>query len=165
MAISLTKALLAYDRLDTAFVNCGGDWVVEIKPFSSVIKELSRQQAKLRSTGVIKDKKKKDSTTQSVALANPTLADLMGQDEDDQHLLGSYEADIKFFVHNVIVGWEGLADDEGIPVEFSTDAALGLFLNNGEPAKRLYRELLACTLDTARFVKTIEEQAEEDTKN
>lgn len=165
MAISLTKALLAYDRLDTAFVNCGGDWIVEIKPFSSVIKEMSRQKAKLRSSGVIKDKKKKDSTTQSVALLNPAFGDLLDQDEEEQFLLGSYEADIKFLVHNIIVGWEGLTDDDGVAVVFSTDVAISLFLNNGEPAQRLYRELLACTLDTQRFIKTVEEQAEEDTKN
>lgn len=163
MALSLTKALLPYDRQDTAQVECGGGWIVEVKPYSSVIKELSRQQAKLRSSGVLKDKKK-NGTTQSASLSSNPLASLFGG-EDEEFLLGSYEADVKFFVHNSIVGWIGLVDDDGNDIPFSADVAIDIFVNYGEPGKRLYREVLACTLDTERFIKTTEQQAEEDTKN
>lgn len=163
MAISLTKALLPYDRQDTAQVECGGGWIVEVKPYTSVIKELSRQQAKLRSAGVTKDKKK-NTATQSASFSSNPLSSLFGGD-DEEFLLGSYEADVKFFVHNSIVSWTGLVDDAGNEIPYSTDVAIDIFVNYGEPGKRLYREILACTLDTERFIKSVEQQAEEDTKN
>jgi len=134
---------------------------VEIKPFSSAIKSLTKIQAELRSKGVLQDTKKQVSSA-SLSLVNPNYA--MTEDSNPW-FLGSKEADARFFVDNMIVSWRGLVDDNGNDVPFSRETAMEIFLENGEPGQQLYRELIASSLDTSLFVKTLEEQVKEDSKN
>lgn len=162
MALKLRNALKVYERQDTAKINCGDDWFVEIKSLASCLKALSKAQAELRSKG--------DKTISKKQHALPSVSLIGGKnntvvEEEDSYLLGSLEADVRFFVQNVMVGWTGLFDDDHNEVLFSEEAAIELFLQNGEPGKRLYRELLAASLDTTIFIQNMNDQVAEDAKN
>ena len=107
MALKLTKALQAYDRLDVATVDCGNGWLYQIKSFSSVAKHFAREQARVRAAGGMK---KSYVATASVDMSgvHKTV-----EVDDSPWLLGSFEADIEFFLDNMSVGWTGLLDDDG----------------------------------------------------
>lgn len=165
MALKINNALGAYQREDTAKIDCGNGWLVELKPYSSVIKELSKVQAQMRTKGVLKSKNNNIVKLPSVALANPTKNSLVGGDDEEEFLLGSIENDIKFFCDNVVVGWEGLIDDDGNPVPFSKETAYQIMTEQGEAGHQFYKELFASSMNTSLFVKTMEQQIEEDVKN
>lgn len=158
------NALKAFQREDTAKIDCGAGWVVEIKPYSSVIKELSKVQAQMRTQGVLKSKNNGVVKLPSVALANPTRNSLV-DDDNDEFLLGSLENDIRFFCDNVLVGWEGLRDDDGNEVPYDKDTAYSVMTEQGEAGNQFYRELFASSMNASLFVKTLEQQIEEDAKN
>ena len=63
------------------------------------------------------------------------------------------------------VGWTGLLDDDGAELPYSKEIAQQVFLENGEAAQQLYRELLSASLDPKLFLKTANAQAEEDGGN
>ena len=160
MAIKLSKALQAYDRVDTATVDCGNGWLYEIKSFSSAVKAFAREQARIKAAGGIKK------TYASTASADMTGVQNTFEVPDDPWLLGSYEADIEFFLDNISVGWgTSLVDDDGQVLPYSRQTAQEVFLETGEPARQLYRELLAASLDNKLFLKTTTAQAEEDGGN
>lgn len=160
MTLQISQAMKVYDRQDTVNLKCGVDWFIEIKRFESAIKALSKAQADARTKGVVTEKK--TMSTSSMALISPLTA---AMEERSPWLLGSMEADAKFFVDNILVGWEGLKDDYDIEIPFSKDAAMQIFCEQGEPGQQLYRELLASSLDSSLFVTSIEKQTEEDSKN
>lgn len=162
MAISLKKALNNYDRMDTAKVDCGYGWFVEIRPFSSAYKALSKEKAKLRSSGVVG---KKGSVMLPSAKLDTNAPLFTDEDMESEFLLGSIDEDIRFFVNNVLVSWEGLIDDDGNPVPYSKENALEILTEQGEAGHQLYRELFASSLDSKNFVRTLNEQAGEDAKN
>ena len=145
MALNLTKALSAYDRTDTTKVDCGGGWTWEIKPFSAVAKIFSKEQARMRSLGVAK---KKVAKTNSAVLTN---IDQITQ--DNEHMLGTYDADVAFFIENLSVGWDGLLDDTGTQVPYSAEAAEEIFTKNGSAGEQLFKELVMSSLDQALFVR------------
>ena len=159
MALKLKKALQAYDRVDVATVDCGNGWLYKIKSFSSVVKNFAREQARIKAAGGIKK------TYVATASVDMTGARKTIEVPDDPWLLGSFEADIEFFLDNISVSWQGLTDDDGNVVEYSKDTALELFLESGEPGQQLYRELLAAALDAKLFLKTANAQAEEEGGN
>ncbi len=162
MAISLKKALMNYTRNDTAKADCGSGWFIEIKPFSSAYKALSKEKAKLRSTAVVE---KKGSVKLPSAKLDSNAPLFTDEDLDNEFLLGSIDNDIQFFVENVMVSWEGLIDDDGNAVPYSKENALEILTQQGEAGHQLYRELFASSLDSKNFVKTMKEQVEEDAKN
>lgn len=159
MALKLKKALQAYDRLDVATVDCGNGWLYQIKSFSSVAKHFAREQARVRAAGGMK---KSYVATASVDMSgvHKTV-----EVDDSQWLLGSFEADIEFFLDHMSVGWTGLLDDDGAELPYSKEIAQQVFLENGEAAQQLYRELLSASLDPKLFLKTANAQAEEDGGN
>ena len=159
MALKLKKALQAYDRLDVATVDCGNGWLYRIKSFSSVAKHFAREQARVRAAGGMK---KSYVATASVDMSgvHKTV-----EVDDSPWLLGSFEADIEFFLDNMSVGWTGLLDDDGAELPYSKEIAQQVFLENGEAAQQLYRELLSASLDPKLFLKTANAQAEEDGGN
>ena len=159
MALKLTKALQAYDRLDVATVDCGNGWLYQIKSFSSVAKHFAREQARVRAAGGMKKS--------YVATASVDMSGVQKTVEvdDSPWLLGSFEADIEFFLDNMSVGWTGLLDDDGAELPYSKEIAQQVFLENGEAAQQLYRELLSASLDPKLFLKTANAQAEEDGGN
>ena len=159
MALKLTKALQAYDRLDVATVDCGNGWLYRIKSFSSVAKHFAREQARVRAAGGMK---KSYVATASVDMSG---AHKTVEVDDSPWLLGSFEADIEFFLDNMSVGWTGLLDDDGAELPYSKEIAQQVFLENGEAAQQLYRELLSASLDPKLFLKTANAQAEEDGGN
>lgn len=159
MALKLTKALQAYDRVDVATVDCGNGWLWKIKSFSSAVKIFAKEQARIKAAGGMKK------TYVATASVDMTGAHRTVEVPEDPWLLGSYEADIEFFVDNLSVSWEGLVDDDGVVVEYSADMAEQVFLETGEPGQQLYRELMAASLDTKLFLKTPNAQAEEDGGN
>lgn len=164
MALNLNKALKAFSREDTARVDCGGGWTVEIKQYSSVLGLFSKEQARLRSQGVLKERNVDGiKKLPSVSLAGSKIS-VDGQ-EEDSYLLGSIENDIRFFVDNVLVGWEGLKDDDGADVPFSKDNAYEIMTEQGEAGHQLYRELFSSSMDSTLFIKSVSEQAKEDAKN
>ena len=159
MALKLKKALNAYDRVDVATVDCGNGWLYQIKSFSSVAKIFAREQARIKAAG---GTKKAYATTASVDMTGGAAVDF----SDNQWMLGSYEADLEFFLDNISIGWgDTLKDDDGNVVPYSREVAEELFLDNGEPGKQLYRELLLSSLDAKLFLKTANAQAEEDGGN
>ena len=113
MAISLKKALNNYTRTDTAKVDCGGGWFIEIRPFSNSYKALSKEKAKLRTSGVVEKKGSVKLPSAKLDTNAPLFTD---DDLDSDFLLGSIENDIQFFVDNILVSWDGLVDDDGQPV-------------------------------------------------
>ena len=159
MALKLTKALQAYDRLDVATVDCGNGWLYQIKSFSSVAKHFAREQARVRAAGGMK---KSYVATASVDMSSVHKT---VEVDDSPWLLGSFEADIEFFLDNMSVGWTGLLDDDGAELPYSKEIAQQVFLENGEAAQQLYRELLSASLDPKLFLKTANAQAEEDGGN
>lgn len=161
MALKLRNALKAFERQDTAKIDCGNGWFVELKQLSSCMKILAKAQADMRSKGS-QTLPKKQMQLPSVSLASGRTVE---EPEENSYLLGSFEADVSFFVQNVLVGWTGLKDDDEKEVPFDQNVAMEIFLENGEPGKRLYRELLAASLDTTLFVQNMNEQLEEDAKN
>ena len=159
MALKLTKALQAYDRMDVATVDCGNGWLYQIKSFSSVAKYFAREQARVRAAGGMKK------TYVATASVDMSGAHKTVEVEDSPWLLGSFEADIEFFLDNMSVGWTGLLDDDGAELPYSKEIAQQVFLDNGEAAQQLYRELLSASLDPKLFLKTANAQAEEDGGN
>ena len=159
MALKLKKALQAYDRLDVATVDCGNGWLYQIKSFSSVAKHFAREQARVRAAGGMK---KSYVATASVDMSG---AHKTVEVDDSPWLLGSFEADIEFFLDHMSVGWTGLLDDDGAELPYSKEIAQQVFLENGEAAQQLYRELLSASLDPKLFLKTANAQAEEDGGN
>lgn len=159
MALKLTKALQAYDRLDVATVDCGNGWLYRIKSFSSVAKHFAREQARVRAAGGMKQ------TYVATASVDMSGAHKTVEVNDSPWLLGSFEADIEFFLDNMSVGWTGLLDDDGAELPYSKEIAQQVFLENGEAAQQLYRELLSASLDPKLFLKTANAQAEEDGGN
>ena len=159
MALKLKKALQAYDRLDVATVDCGNGWLYQIKSFSSVAKYFAREQARVRAAGGMKK------TYVATASVDMSGAHKTVEVEDSPWLLGSFEADIEFFLDNMSVGWTGLLDDDGAELPYSKEIAQQVFLDNGEAAQQLYRELLSASLDPKLFLKTANAQAEEDGGN
>lgn len=162
MAISLKKALNNYNRMDTAKVDCGGGWFIEIRPFTSSYKALSKEKAKLRTSGVVE---KKGSVRLPSAKLDSNAPLFTDEDMDNEFLLGSIENDIQFFVDNVLVSWDGLVDDDGNAVPYSKENAMEILTQQGEAGHQLYRELFASSLDSKNFVKALSEQAGEDAKN
>lgn len=163
MSLNLKNALKAFSREDTARVDCGGGWTVEIKQYSSVLGLFTKEQARLRSQGVLKEKDSNIKKLPSVSLAgNKTVATPA---EEESYLLGSIENDIRFFVDNVLVGWDGLLDDDGNEVFFSRDVAYEIMTEQGEAGHQLYRELFGSSMDSTLFIKSVAEQAKEDAKN
>lgn len=161
MAIKISDALISFDRYDTAEIKCGEGWYMEIKTFPT--KQLAKEQAKRRSRG---KGKKKENVVPSVAQQEDFFNDVLNSDNTEETwLLDSYENDIEFFVEHILVGWRGLVDDAGLKVPFSKEDAMSVFLDNGEPGKRLYRELLLSSMTTSIFTKTLEKQTEETAKN
>lgn len=161
MAIAISKALVSFDRYDTAEIKCGDGWFMEIKAFP--MKLLAKEQAKRRSKG---KGKKKEHVVPSLAQQEDFFNDVLTSDgEEETWLLDTYENDVDFFVENILVGWRGLTDDTGLEVTYSQEDAKSVFLDNGEPGKRLYRELLMSSMQSGIFVKTLEKQAEETAKN
>lgn len=163
MALNLNNALKAFSREDTATVDCGGGWTVEIKQYSSVLGLFTKEQARLRSQGVLKEKDSGGNKLPSVKLAGKVEASI--KDDEDTYLLGSIENDIRFFVDSVLVGWTGLLDDDGNVVPFSKEVAYEVMTEQGEAGHQLYRELFASSMDSSLFVKSVAEQAKEDAKN
>lgn len=159
MALKLTKALQAYDRLDVATVDCGNGWLYKIKSFSSVVKNFAREQARIKAAGGIKK------TYVATASVDMTGARKTVEIPDDPWLLGSYEADVEFFLDNISVSWTGLQDDDGNTVEYTKEIAAEVFLENDKVGEQLYRELLAASLDAKLFLKTANAQAEEEGGN
>lgn len=161
MTIAISKALVSFDRYDTAEIKCGDGWYMEIKPFP--MKLLAKEQAKRRSKG---KGKKKEHVVPSLAQQEDFLNDVLSSDgEEETWLLDTYENDVEFFTENILMGWRGLTDDENNQVPYSKEAARSVFLDNGEPGKRLYRELLMSSMQSGIFVKTLEKQADETAKN
>ena len=159
MALKLTKALRAYDRVDVATVDCGNGWLYQIKSFSSVIKNFAREQARIKAAGGVK---KQYTSTASAGMTGVAVVDAV----DNPWLLGSYEADVEFFVENISVGWgDTLVDDDGNKVHYSKEVALEVFLDTGDVGQQLCRELYAASLDTKLFLKTATAQAEEEGGN
>lgn len=169
MAISLKNALKAYDRVDVAEIDCGNGWTCEIHSFNSVAKQFSKEQARIRARGGMN--KRKVQTASAVYVQPDGTVKVT---DENSYLLGSYEADVDFFVEYVLEGWSGLKDDTGKNVAYSQDTARKLFLENGEPAKRLLQELYWASLDNENFVNNATDddvpvtqmaQAETDGKN
>lgn len=159
MALKLKNALKAYDRIDVAEIDCGNGWTCEIRSFGSVSKEFSKVQAQIRSKGGVKKK-----TTASAVYVNPDGS--ITASDKNPYLLGSLEADVDFFVDNILVGWSGLYDDDKQEVQFSPKVAKEIFLENGKPAEQLLHELMFASLDSGNFVApVVTTQAEEDGKN
>lgn len=164
MALNLKNALKAFSREDTARVDCGDGWTVEIKQYSSVLGLFSREQARLRTQGVLKEKSSDGiKKLPSVTLAGNKIS-VNGQ-EEDSYLLGSIENDIRFFVDNVLVGWEGLKDDDGVDVPYSKENAYEIMTEQGEAGHQLYRELFASSMDSTLFIKSVTDQVKDDAKN
>lgn len=160
MAIKLGKAMSAYDRVDTTDVDCGNGWICEIRSFPSVVKEFAKIQAKIRAKGGMKPKAK----TQSASYAEINGLTLP-VDDKDPWLLGSFEADVDFMVDHLLINWRGLKDDDGVDVPYTPDAAREVFLENRPASEQLYREFITVSLDNKNFVRTVNQQAEEDGKN
>lgn len=158
MAIKLTKALAAYDRLDVTTVDCGNGWLWKIKSFTSIVKIFAREQARIKAAGGLK-KAVAQTASVEMSAAEPLL------NVDDPWLLGSYEADVEFFTENLSVEWEGLNDDDGNSVPYSKDNVLDILLENGKVGEQLYRELLAASLNAKLFLRTANAQAEVDGGN
>lgn len=152
MAISLKKALSAYDRIDTAKVDCGNGWFYEIKPFSAVTKIFSKEQARIRTMGVAK---KKVGKTNSAAITG-----VDAPEKENEYMLGTYEADVAFFIEHMSVGWEGLQDDNGAEVLYSAENAEEVFTKNGTVGEQLFKELFLAAMDTALFVRGTEDNPE-----
>lgn len=159
MAISLRNALKAYDRVDVAEVDCGNGWICQIKSFGSVSKQYAKEQARIRARGG-KDRK---AVTNSAVLVNADGT--FSMKDENPYLLGSFEADVDFFVEYQLQGWTGLKDDDGKDVPYSKEVARELFLQNGKPAERLLQELVYASFDNKNFIATATSQAEEDGKN
>ena len=160
MALQLTKALQAYDRVDQTTIDCGNGWLWRIKSFSSAAKNFAKEQARIRAAGGLK------STHVATASVDMSGVRQTVAIPDNPWLLGSFEADIEFFLDNISIGWDDtLKDDNGETVEYTKDVALELFLENGKPAEQLYQELLSASLDAKLFLKTANAQAEEDGGN
>ena len=160
MALKLKKALQAYDRMDTATVDCGNGWLYQIKSFASVAKQFAREQARIRAAGGMR---KTYAATASVSM---TGVQKVVQEDDNPWLLGSYEADLEFFLDNISVGWgDTLVDDDGEVLEYSKQTAYEVFQQSGPAGEQLYHELLTASLDAKLFLKTANSQAEADGGN
>lgn len=158
MALSLKNALKAYERVDVAEIDCGG-WTCSIKSFSSVAKDYTKEQARIRARGGTHRK----AVTNSAVLVGTDGSFTMN--DKNPYMLGSYEADVDFFVEYMLTDWANLKDDSGQPVPYSKENARELFLQNGKPAEQLLHELMYASLDNANFVTSNSSQAEADGKN
>lgn len=159
MALQLRNALKAYDRVDVADIECGNGWVCQVRSFGSVAKQYAKEQARIRARG---GKQKKAVTNSAVLVGADGNVQLTN---DNPYLLGSYDADVDFFVEYMLDGWSGLKDDAGAEVPYSKDNARELFLQNGKPAEQLLHELIYASLDNQNYVGAANEQAEVDGKN
>lgn len=160
-----SRALTPFRRNDTATVDCGNGWMVEIKQFQSVMPELRKAQAAHRAAGGNKTTPSK-ARAQSVVLAMDPMQELIqSTKEEDKTFLGTKQADMHFFAEHFISGWTGLVNDEGKEVPYSVDIAYMLLSQTGSEGEQLYNELLMCSMDTKLFVVQPAQMAEEDAGN